>query len=643
MTTPLPVEAPESGRRPIADLREDAKEFYNRGLISNDALQELLYEINTGTVRSDADLVSELHIEVSNQHKDGMSSRQRKELHALAEETLEDLDLPKLDKSWEGGEMLSTKIMNGPMRFLGDLVGGIVPGVQLVPDEKVATHGTHAQRKEQEADEFRDFKAAFAKDLLASNAITDKQYNELVRAGLYDPEKSLGEIMDMLGDDFDIADNVLEQALRQSSTATLRRKNKDMEALERAEEQAETVNDIVTSEEKLDALKAYERLEETKPGKYVYDATRGRIYEVGTGQLVNNNGKVVDPTDPAYENVPTDDMFWDEAGLMVTPWDEYQIDEDSYYSLIDVVENPTRYHQGGIERFASGEQFIGGFASDYGVAQSQELQRQIRDERIGQDRGIGGSLRRGMGEYAWQSWTQDIQEVRRPWYDQGDNWALYAGKSPEAIAVEQQKLVSMGALEENDVVSGQWGPAEAAALQKMMTIANGRAEKIEDISVEFWDEFWASESSGGAAAQRRAFVAPTYQKLDPARAQLTVEETVRRLLGRDATEDELADLGVHMADMHRQSFQADVQALRQEYDAETRAIDTQAPQSGGEVQDVDWEARFQQKFNERNEAELARFDRTQDRMQRQQIIGGAMNSFMQTLGGGIGGGSLGGR
>jgi len=98
-----------------------------------------------------------------------------------------------------------------------------------------------------------------------------------------------------------------------------------------------------------------------------------------------------------------------------------------------------------------------------------------------------------------------------------------------------------------------------------------------------------------------------------------------------------------MQDMHRQSFQADVSAMRSEYDATTRAIDSETAQSGGEVQGVDWEAQFQTKFNERNAAELSRFDRTQDRAQRQQIVGGAMDGFMKTLGGGIGGGSLGGR
>jgi hypothetical protein len=229
------------------------------------------------------------------------------------------------------------------------------------------------------------------------------------------------------------------------------------------------------------------------------------------------------------------------------------------------------------------------------------------------------------------------QEVRRPWYDPGDNWSLFAGMSPEFIAAEQRKLVELGALESADVIEGIWGEAEGEVMERMMARANFSAERIEDIPTEVWTKFWDDQND--SASTRRGFVPPAYRKLDLARAELTVEEAIRRSTGRDASSDELADLGQIMLDLHRQSFVADVSAARGEYAAVGQAIETGGEVGVGAVEEVDWEARFTQAVQERLGTEIDQWDRTQDVAQRQQLIGGAMSNFMQQLGGGIGGGA----
>jgi len=408
---------------------------------------------------------------------------------------------------------------------------------------------------------------------------------------------------------------------------------KVIDDIDEVQEQEEV---LLSSDDKLQGKKEFEILEKEYPGRYLYNEDNGRIYETGTGNLVDSHGEIVEPdyeTGEWPEGVGAEEGLWNTAQMTVPPWEEYNIDPDTYYGLLDVVENPDQYHGEGLTRFTQGGNFLGGFDQGYGVVQDTATQSAQVVGRYGAD--APGS---NFADYL----TPKIQEVRRPWYDPGDNWALYAGMSPEAAAAEQQKLVAMGALDANEVVDGVWGPAEAQAVEKMMVIANGRAERLEDIDPGFWSEYWKDVASSGAAS-RRGFVRPAYEKLDPARAQLTIEDTVRRMLGRDATQNELADLGVHMSDMHRQSFVADVGAMEAEYAAETRAIDTGDAQSAGEYQGVDWEAQFMTKFNDTHSAELDRYDRTQDVAQRQQLIGGALNGFMNQLGGGIGGGSMGGR
>jgi hypothetical protein len=227
------------------------------------------------------------------------------------------------------------------------------------------------------------------------------------------------------------------------------------------------------------------------------------------------------------------------------------------------------------------------------------------------------------------------QEVRRPWYDIDDEWSLFAGMSPEGIAARQQELISMGALEGNEVVFGYWGEAEATVTSKMMNIANGNALKIEDFGDDFWKNHWKTVKDA-TTPKRPVFSSPSYRRLDPASAQLTVEETIRRTLGRDASSEELADLGAQLTDMHRQSFVADVDALRNEFNSQVLANDTGDPTAAGAVPDVDWEAQFLTKFQESHKVELARWDRTQDANQRQQLVGGALSNFMSQLGGGIG-------
>jgi len=610
-------------------------------------------QVRSGEIAYDHELVEKTRKFVTSIRPRSGSNASIQEKVSRTEEVLMRLDLDTGDtKDWEAANLgMVDRFMNwgsGLFETAGE-------GIENMDAEdmfmELMTFGAYVSpeaRERRDADkaaqppDFSDHKVQFVKQLLADKVINDKQYKELnTRFSITSDEKSLGGILEQLSD-WGVTDEVLDSTLQESTTAVWRRENRQAQLVEDQARLDAEEESLMDDDQKLKRRRQFERLDSEFPGRYVWNADNGYMYEVGTGQLVDENGDYVtsDRDGNLPEGYAQDTEFWDDAIDIEQPWAESGVDADTYYDLYDVVQNPDRYHAGGLERFTSGEKFLGGFDSDWGVAQDAQVQQAQFNERYGERPADRMNAGYGMdGTYT----RPQMQEVRRPWYDPKDNWALYAGKSSEAVRQDQEWLIEIGALSADDITDGEWGSSEADAIELMMIEANGKAERLDDIDFDFWTEFWEDENKGGSAAQRRKFVAPAYRKLDPANIQLTIEETVRRQLGRDASQDELAELGQHMADMHRQSFAMDVTAMEAEYDATTRAIDTDTRQSAGEVEDIDHEARFMQAFNEKNAAELDRFDRTQNIAERQQLIGGALNNFMNQLGGGIGGGSMGGR
>ena len=613
-------------------MRRDVKELYDQGIISSDRYEAILYQINKEIILTDEEFVTQVHQAMKLSTR-GKSRPELEEDYARAGEIISEQGYELSDHDWVGTGR------PWPMR-LTDLFGSMAGFIaeQTLP---TTVPGTPSAVRPTPADPIRDFKAAFVRSLLRDNVITNAQYRELVETHtLFDGSKSFAEIMDVLSTEYRIRDEDIEAAFDDSTTAVFRRQNREMEAAESSETFGAEATALLTDDEKIANRKAYERLDETFPDKYIWNPENGLIYQVGVnGGLVDTQGNLIeqDPLSPEPpEGYEAEDMRWDRAEITPAPWEEYEIGEQDYWTLLDVVQHPDRYHKGGLERFAGGDPFIGGFSSDYSVTVGEEQQLGAEERKFGQR----GSRQR---RYSFDEIADEIrggglqQEVRRPWYDPGDNWALYAGLSVESVAAEQRKLVEMGALEADEVVEGVWGAAEAEVMTRMMTYANGKAERLEDVSFESWTNFWDNEET--AASGRRGFVPPSYRKMDPARAQLTVEDALRRATGRDATSEELADLGVQLTDLHRQSFVADVAAERAEFGAVTAAIESGEEVGVAGVPEVDWEARFLTGLQDKHGAEIDRWKRTQDVSQRQQLIGGALSNFMNQLGGGIGGGT----
>lgn len=607
-------------------------------------------QVRSGDIESSDHLVEKVNDFVTGLKPRSGSNASLQEQVVRSEEILQQLGMSTDSYRWEASNL---NVVERFMNWGGDMLegaGSIFEDADFA--KELFTFGAYvsddareakAEREAAEGPDFSDHKRQFVKQLLTDKVIDNDQYVELTRQFQIDSDEvSLGSILEQLSD-WGITDEVLQGTLEESTTAVWRRENKQAQLVEDQERLAAEEEDLMSDDAKLTRRKQYERLNDEYPGRYAWNADTGYIYEVGSGQLVDANGKAIelDREGNLPEGYAQGTEFWDDAIDLPTPWADNNVDVDTYYEMLDVVQHPDRYHAGGIERFASGDPFIGGFGSNWGIADDLGAQEERFEERYGNRFGVKNQ---GLiPEDDFKSFREgSLQEFRRPWYDPFDQWALYAGKSSEAIRQDQEWLIEIGALTADDITDGEWGSSEADAIEKMMFEANGKAERIDDIDFDFWSDFWEDEANGGAAG-RRKFVAPAYRKLDPASIQLTVEDTVRRQLGRDASQDELAELGQHMADMHRQSFALDVQAMEAEYSAETRAIDTKTAQSSGEVGTIDYEAQFMQKFNETHAAELDRMERTQNVAERQQLVGGALNNFMNQLGGGIGGGSMGGR
>lgn len=382
---------------------------------------------------------------------------------------------------------------------------------------------------------------------------------------------------------------------------------------------------------------AFELLDDATPGKYAWNSETQQIHETVTGHQVDMQGQIdVD----AYAS---ETGTWAEAAG-TAPWiglglgndtvfdDTVGGAEDNYYRLYDVVVHPDQYGADPSRYLPGSPGFLGGFSSEFHVPTS----------------GLDSTMRQSddalAGFAAGDDWSQTYRNITqvsqreynaRPFYETNDDWALFAGQSREAIAEMQNTLVGVGALEAGDIVQGSWGPAEAAAFKDWLFIANGQARRWEDVDTDLMKNYFGEKNASAGKPARTPFVSRAYQRMDPATAENSVKSVVRNMLGRDPTSDELGQLGSYLEEQHRGSFVADVEAARSEYNATTAAIDSGQEQSGGEVQDVDFEARFIKQFEDTHEAELARSKRTETSVNRQETVGQGLSNLMNKLGGGF--------
>lgn len=392
---------------------------------------------------------------------------------------------------------------------------------------------------------------------------------------------------------------------------------------------------------------AFAKLERLEPGKYHFDFQSGAIWKLGddgfTPQLVDRTGVPFTEEEEMRTELGITDgvlpleritqMVAEDPTEYQTPWVKAGMDEDQYMSIVDVINNKAAYGADPVRYLPGQEQFLGGFQSNYAVSIDDSIRQQrMRDYAAGEAERNQTAI-----DPSWYQQLQKnaMQEIRRPWYDPSDNWALFAGLSPESIAQVQRQLVDWGGLEEEEVVWGNWGPTEAQVMQSVMTVANGKAIKwTDDEMMELMPTVFQEQKA--ASTPRAAFVPDPYRPMDPATVELSIKETVRQMIGRDPTAEDLAELGSYLTDMHASSYAADVQAARGVYDAQVAADEAEA--SYGEapaVQDVDWESRFMLQMEDRFAPQIATQERG-EQAAKQQDMGVAMSNLMNRLGGGIG-------
>jgi hypothetical protein len=143
----------------------------------------------------------------------------------------------------------------------------------------------------------------------------------------------------------------------------------------------------------------------------------------------------------------------------------------------------------------------------------------------------------------------------------------------------------------------------------------------------------AKRRAKGRVSDRRPFVAPAFLKPDMATLSQAVKQSVRQRLGREPTGDEMGELIDTLGTDYRAEFGAQVAALRSEFDATTRAIDTDVAQSSGTVQSVNPAARFAEHFDERFGGEIDVRKRGAALNQREAIGAATLNMVDGLIGG----------
>lgn len=404
-------------------------------------------------------------------------------------------------------------------------------------------------------------------------------------------------------------------------------------------------------------LRAYEILERTTPTKYQFDKDTGAIWLTDTGELVNRRGEVASDAiitnqlgiDLTGEDQAAQDTWADlrprlelESQNVSTAWADLDrqlgmepgtVTEGAYMDVLDVIQNKGGYGADVSRYLPGGDQFLGGFGSDYKIENTeQRYSQQARDSfESFASPGILDAMNYGVGGGAYGASTL------RPRYDQNDNWALFAGLSPENIRDVQTRLVEVGALDRNEISDGNWGPVEAAQMKEWMTTANGLGLEWQEVDLQTVKNMFASRTiSAPARAPRGAFVPEAFRPMDPARVEVTVKDSVRAMVGREATDEDLASLGSHLTDQYSSSYAADVTAGKARYDAQLIGDEMDGGMvQPAAVQDVDWEARYIQSMEKRFEPQIESQQRGELASQ-QQDMGVAMSNLMGQLGGGLG-------
>jgi hypothetical protein len=222
----------------------------------------------------------------------------------------------------------------------------------------------------------------------------------------------------------------------------------------------------------------------------------------------------------------------------------------------------------------------------------------VRDEEIPAGEGLEKFRQaRGLGTP-----TRSTEVVPR--YFVGDEWQR-AGMPPERILELQRQLEQAGQLSDGDFYAGVWDQATAGAMQAVMGMANASGQTWEDQLKDLIANVPESvKEARNAAKLAKQFQAPAFVKLDPATAAQRVKRMLRSELNREPTDEEMAALTGEMSGLYRAEYEANVAAMRAEFDAQEQGLETGVAVAPGAVQGVDPVARFGEAFDRRFAPEM---------------------------------------
>lgn len=226
----------------------------------------------------------------------------------------------------------------------------------------------------------------------------------------------------------------------------------------------------------------------------------------------------------------------------------------------------------------------------------------------------------------------NVQHVQR--YHYGFQWEP-ASWDPVEVARLKDRLVNAGLLDSDDRSGGSgWSHYEAKAMEQLAVAANGTGEMWGFTLGEMERNPVGGGGGGGSTTTRAPFVAPSYLAPDMDLLKQAVKESVRGRLGREPTAAEMSQLIVGLDSDYKSAYNVQVEASRSEYDATTRAIDTETTQSGGEFRMVDPASSFAERFESRFTNELGFKKRRDDLNERQAYTDATMRMIDSVAGGG---------
>lgn len=195
--------------------------------------------------------------------------------------------------------------------------------------------------------------------------------------------------------------------------------------------------------------------------------------------------------------------------------------------------------------------------------------------------------------------TPTRQREVMPRYFESDEWNL-AGLAPEELITWQRRLVDAGLMEPDTYYPGVWTDIEAGALRAAMGIANASGRDLDTTLNSLIANLPEDVKERRRLEQMaKVFQAPPFVKPDPASLAQGAKAEMRRRLGREPNPDEMAEVTAHMSGLYRQGYEAEVAAMRADFDANVALEETGVAQAPATVADVDEEARFREFFDKR--------------------------------------------